>query len=334
MEMWQEHSGSARFKIAKTASGRRAPNPLLKVISVIVCTFNHEEFIEQCLRSLLNQEGMHSKFEIQIIVVDDLSADNSVEVASDALAQSAEEALIICKKNNCGLKDSIEVGLGFARGDFIQIISGDDYVTDEKFQLQVAFLLSNPTSSAVYGGCWVREVSGKLVLQDYDHFRKLSKCKSPSLHKVICELESPLPMGQSALFRSEQLRRAFQCTRSLLNDDWSLLILLSRSSFIGYIDKPLVVYRIHSSQSHQNRSLMLLNQFEVIQLLIEPEFRRRSLASVLKIHSLTFATHKQLRNAVYFAYLSIATTGVVAPWLNHVRRFVLRHLKGFLPLDK
>ena len=55
-------------------------------VSVIVCTYNHDKWIERCLRSILNQEIIASD-DFEIILVDDASVDSTPEVLKKFLLE-------------------------------------------------------------------------------------------------------------------------------------------------------------------------------------------------------------------------------------------------------
>ena len=55
---------------------------LLPEISIIVCIYNHEKWIERCIRSLFNQINIQRKL-FEIILIDDKSKDNSLKVINN-----------------------------------------------------------------------------------------------------------------------------------------------------------------------------------------------------------------------------------------------------------
>ena len=303
--------------------------PASPKVSVVVCSFNHGPFIKECLTSVFLNATLCGDFDIEVVVVDDCSEDDSVRVAKETLGELDLSAVLVAKHTNRGLKHSIGLGLEHATGKYIQILSSDDVLLEHKFRSQLEYLEENHETAAVYGGCLVLKTNGEREFQEYESFNRAVSGDATKLHKAVCELEIPLPMGQGALFRAGPLEAAFQKTRELLNDDWSLMIELSRSSNIAYIDRPMVVYRIHDGGMHHNRPLMLINQLEVIALLIDKQYQRKALASVLRIHSLTYWTERKRVAALYFMFLSIVTTGVFRPWLP----FVGKALTGALRLS-
>lgn len=97
--------------------------------SLIVPMYNIENYIEKCIKSILEQS--YTNFEI--IIVDDGSTDNSYEVVKK---YKSEKVKIIRKKNG-GLSDARNAGMKHITGDYIWFIDGDDYI--EKDALQILY---------------------------------------------------------------------------------------------------------------------------------------------------------------------------------------------------
>lgn len=102
-------------------------------VSVIIPIFNVEQFVADCLDSVTSQ----THDEIEIILVDDGSTDNSGKIA-DAYAMKDKRIRVVHKKNG-GLSDARNAGLKIAKGDYIMFVDSDDYV-DKEF---VAIALQN-----------------------------------------------------------------------------------------------------------------------------------------------------------------------------------------------
>ncbi|MCL1851864.1 MAG: glycosyltransferase [Peptococcaceae bacterium] len=92
-------------------------------ISVIVPVWNVEEYLDRCLRSIINQ----SMQDIEIIVVNDGSPDNSQRIIDEYL--SAYPTIVKCvNKENGGIGSARNAGLGEAKGEFISFVDSDDYI--------------------------------------------------------------------------------------------------------------------------------------------------------------------------------------------------------------
>jgi len=91
-------------------------------ISVVVTNYNYSKFIGRCVRSLLNQNVPKEIFEI--IVVDDCSTDESVEI----LKIFGESIRTIILDQNIGLGAASNVGIRSAKGRYVVRVDSDDYV--------------------------------------------------------------------------------------------------------------------------------------------------------------------------------------------------------------
>ncbi|WP_425638984.1 glycosyltransferase family 2 protein [Algoriphagus yeomjeoni] len=126
------------------------------LVSICVQTFQHEEYIAQCLDSLLSQK---TEFDFEIIVGEDGSVDRTGEIC-EIYAKKYPETIRLFKRdpNNkifirgkkTGRFNFLE-NLKAARGKFICLCDGDDYwIDNEKLQKQYQFLNENPEVSLVY----------------------------------------------------------------------------------------------------------------------------------------------------------------------------------------
>ncbi|WP_347216858.1 glycosyltransferase family 2 protein [Chryseobacterium sp.] len=104
-------------------------------ISIIVPVYNVENYLTKCLDSLVNQSHQN----IEILVVDDGSKDNSGEIIKNYAGKYPEKIKALTKENG-GLSDARNFGLDRATGDYIGFVDSDDYVTETMFEemLQMA----------------------------------------------------------------------------------------------------------------------------------------------------------------------------------------------------
>lgn len=101
----------------------------MKKVSVIVPVYNIEKHLEKCLNSLVNQTLQ----EIEIIVVNDGSTDNSQEIITNFQAQFPSKISSYIKDNG-GLSDARNFGIDRATGQYIGFVDSDDFVSENMFQ--------------------------------------------------------------------------------------------------------------------------------------------------------------------------------------------------------
>lgn len=100
-----------------------------KKISVIVPLYNMEKLIERCLKSIINQTYEN----LEIIVVDDGSTDNSAKIAAE-IAETDDRIRLISHEKNKGLFHARITGLDQATGDYIGLVDSDDYISDDYYR--------------------------------------------------------------------------------------------------------------------------------------------------------------------------------------------------------
>jgi glycosyltransferase involved in cell wall biosynthesis len=98
-------------------------------ISVIVPIYNVEKYLEKCINSLLSQ----TLEDIQIILVNDGSKDNSGNIAKE-YEKNNKDRVIYVEKENGGLSDARNYGLKYATGDFIAFLDSDDYIEKNAYE--------------------------------------------------------------------------------------------------------------------------------------------------------------------------------------------------------
>ena len=98
-------------------------------VSVIVPIYNVEKYLEKCINSLLSQ----TLEDIQIILVNDGSKDNSGNIAKE-YEKNNKDRVIYVEKENGGLSDTRNYGLKYATGDFIAFLDSDDYIEKNAYE--------------------------------------------------------------------------------------------------------------------------------------------------------------------------------------------------------
>ncbi len=96
-------------------------------VSIIVPVYNVKEYLARCLDSLVNQ----SLKDIEIIVVNDGSPDNSQKIIDDYCKKYKNVKSFI--KENGGLSDARNFGIEKAQGEYIAFLDSDDYVTTDMY---------------------------------------------------------------------------------------------------------------------------------------------------------------------------------------------------------
>nr|WP_284042233.1 glycosyltransferase family A protein [Pasteurella multocida] len=120
------------------------------LITILVTTFNSQKSIKNTLNSLFNQSYPN----IEIIVIDDHSQDNTMSILQ-AYTKQYKNIKIISLKENVGTYVAKNIGLKYASGEFITCQDSDDWAHPQKLALQVAPLLQHKELIVTFSK-WVR----------------------------------------------------------------------------------------------------------------------------------------------------------------------------------
>src|SRR6267378_1457403 len=107
----------------------------LPSLSVVVPNYNHARYLPTCLKAILAQ----SVTPIELIVVDDASTDNSIEVIKQFVTQNPLVRLVQNEKN-MGVALTQNRGLTLARGEYIFMQAADDEVLPGLFEKSLRLL--------------------------------------------------------------------------------------------------------------------------------------------------------------------------------------------------
>jgi pyruvyl transferase EpsI len=98
------------------------------LVSVIIPVYKVEEFIHECIDSVINQTYKN----IEIILVDDSSPDNCPQICDDYAKK--DPRIRVIHKENSGLSDSRNVGLNISSGEYVYFLDSDDYIEKDAIE--------------------------------------------------------------------------------------------------------------------------------------------------------------------------------------------------------
>ncbi|MFM5697084.1 glycosyltransferase family 2 protein [Aeromonas veronii] len=124
------------------------------LISVVIPSYNHAEFIHIAIESVLRQSYKN----LELIVIDDGSKDGSQDIIE---ALSKKYGFTCIFQQNKGLSETLNRSLSIAKGDFITFCSSDDYYHADKLKVQLEKLSEDKYASCV--------VSKAVVVDDHNN---------------------------------------------------------------------------------------------------------------------------------------------------------------------
>lgn len=125
---------------------QKSYNPL---VSVVVIAYNSSKYVVETLESIKNQSYQN----IELIISDDCSTDNTTAICSDWIEKNKNRFLrtkLICAKINSGISANCNQGISATEGDWIKPIAGDDILCAEIITDYIKFISENQSCKIVY----------------------------------------------------------------------------------------------------------------------------------------------------------------------------------------
>lgn len=222
------------------------------LVSVIIPTYNNEEYIEEAIESVLSQ----SYKKIELIVVDDGSTDMTYMKIKKYL-----NYIRYIKKTNGGVASASNIGIDMSTGEYIAFLDGDDVYTKNKIEMQVKVLENNKDVDFVYND--VEVVDEKLqhinILCSEEH------CKSKFDFASKMFVRQLIPGPASIMIRRKCIEDGLRYPERYTNtSDYYFTLKLSMNYKGMDIKKVLYRYRRHKKNLTNNHSKQVQCEIDIL----------------------------------------------------------------------
>lgn len=219
------------------------------MISVAMCTYNGETYLSEQLSSIANQTVPVD----ELIVCDDRSKDNTIEILKSFAETSSFPVYIHVNEKNLGSTRNFEKCLSLCDGDIIFLCDQDDKWREDKVEKQVAYLNAHPEKDAVFSDALMINddsvPTGQKIWEEIEFDSAgQNKWKEGKPHEIL--FNGFVVTGATLAVRKSCLLRLMPFPThvpDLIHDAWIAMV-LSLENKIDFIADTLISYRIHSSQ--------------------------------------------------------------------------------------
>jgi glycosyltransferase involved in cell wall biosynthesis len=219
----------------------------MKGISIVLATYNGSRYLEDLLKSLHEQTLPFN----EIIVIDDASSDDTVEILNRF---KDERYQIHLNHENIGVLESFEIGLKLARYDLISLCDQDDIWLREKLSVLQAQIGSH---SLVYSDVKIKSEVRSFTNISFNEMNPLFGLDSRSELFLESLCFHSFILGCTVMFKREILSDALPLVRSSRNHDWWIAICAALAGGVKFIPKTLVMYRLHDKNVSVNKTGLL-----------------------------------------------------------------------------
>lgn len=229
------------------------------LVSVIIPNYNHARFLNQRIDSVLNQTYKN----YEIIILDDKSKDNSIDVIKQFEGNERITHIIINEENSGSPFKQWQKGFELAKGELIWIAESDDACENTLLEVLVNEFLSD--SKCVVAFCKSIMINsngfkiGERGMENDFHMDGLS-----FFNKYLYK-HCYIGNASSAIFKKEVLKRIdLEFTKFRGCGDWVFWIEVSRCGMVAYNNNPLNYFRIHESNTTTQEQSSGNNETEVL----------------------------------------------------------------------
>ncbi len=235
---------------------------VVEKVSIVVTTYNHKDYISNCLDNILNQQ---TNFNYEIILGDDESDDGTREICQEYAKKYPNKIRLFLRSR----KDVIKIGgratgrynfienLKACKGKYIALCEGDDYWTDPlKLQKQVDFLEANDDYALCFHEVAVfNQTENRLEIDNITR----SVPKTTTINE--------LAKGNFIHTPSVVLRNDFMIPKWFSKSplgDWTFYMIIIKDKKIMKLEETMAVYRMHmegvwsmTSQDYRNKKTLI-----------------------------------------------------------------------------
>ncbi len=238
-----------------------------KLVTVIISSYNSSQFIVETLESIAGQTWK----DIELIITDDCSGDDTVEVCRKWKDENKERfvnALILTNNRNTGVSANANRGLSVAKGDWIKFLGADDTLKQNCIEENMLHVISDPGIRVLFSRV-------DIYNNDFGPENRLStSCEDTSdpwsimatgrnaysQHKMLLISDRLKYTPSVFLHRETLLSVGGFDERFRLLEDYPLWLNLTKNGHrLYYMDKVTVNYRQHSKAINNTGTSYLVN---------------------------------------------------------------------------
>ncbi|MBE9205005.1 CHAT domain-containing protein [Nostoc sp. LEGE 06077] len=212
---------------------------MLPVISLIITVYNRENYLRLAIESVLSQ----TRQDLELVIWDDASTDNSLEIARE-YAQRDRRVRVIASRYNRGQASALKDAIAQTRGKYIGWVDSDDLLAPTALAETAAVLDTKPNIGWVYTDYLDIDENNTILSYGY-------RCLVPYSREALL---NRFMTFHFRLIRREVLDLVGEIDESLTTaEDYDLCLRLSEVAEVEHIYQPLYYYRTHPEMSSRQR---------------------------------------------------------------------------------
>ena len=210
------------------------------LVSIIMPSYNSVKFIPTTIESVLNQTYQNW----EMIIVDDMSSDNSNDIINDFIQQDSRIKLIKLDKNS-GPAIARNRAIKEAKGRYIAFLDSDDLWTPDKLSKQISFMQEHDVALSYTGYYRIAEESAEII----------DKIHVPEKVDYSELLKQNIIGCLTAIYDTQKIGKVYMPDVRKRQDFGLWLNILKKVPYAYGVDEPLAYYRVRTASVSSNKIL-------------------------------------------------------------------------------
>ncbi|WP_304544128.1 glycosyltransferase family 2 protein [Sulfurimonas microaerophilic] len=205
-----------------------------RLVSVAIATYNGEKYLRKQLDSIYNQTYQN----IEVIVCDDCSDDNTINILEEY--SKKYNLIYYLNEYNLGYVKNFEKAISLCNGDYIALSDQDDIWLPQKLEVLVEEIDKN---SVIHSDAFLIDNRDRTISDSWTKFYK----KNTNTEMIKCIFGENDITGCTCMITKEFVSKIIPFPKEFKYHDMWIAMVGINNGGIKYIDKPLIMYRLHEN---------------------------------------------------------------------------------------
>lgn len=250
------------------------------LVSIIIPSYNRAGLVVETLDSVRDQTYP----ELELLVIDDGSKDATVSTIRSWMDMNKvrfRSAQLIANPVNQGKSAVVNQGFDTVTGEYVMVFDSDDLLLPQAISDEIAFLQNNPNVDSLCAGAMLLSGDVRTGIQFH------SMREGPDSIDIAASYGDLFLKGNAVISSTVLMKRAVVKTTGYFNTDlrvthdWDYWIRISQNFRFGFLNTPVVYYRVNSDGSISQNKMTLFKEVLKVMILHGPRYTKREMLGMM-----------------------------------------------------
>lgn len=254
------------------------------LVSILIPSYNHEKYVDDCMRSLMEQDYDN----LEVIIIDDCSSDGTYQkILSWEKKLQGRFPIISIEKNeqNLGVTKTLNKMMRRCQGKYIKTIASDDFFVSEGITKMVLFFETHPECGLIFANGIIGNKDTHFPIRDEKEY-KMYYDEAPELSGNLIEkmYQSNFIFAPGQMFSRKAYLQIGEFDEAIAIEDWDYYMRIIIAMPIAFLNDIVVMYRYTNTsmtQSPSVKSRLIMRKSELQILTKYKEYVPRQLSEHL-----------------------------------------------------